>query len=242
MPYVCDHSDDGAVDALFAHVFDREGRLDVLVNNAYGGTDLDNAKAAFKPFYDRPVSSWDKTNTVGLRSNYVAMVSACSRWVQRKERGGLVVNITSAVTCGYQFDVVYGTSKAGLDRLTADTAREMKPHGVAVVSLFPGAARTEYLEQAVLPGGPLHGNPNFKEMESVEFMGRGIAAMAADATVLRRLSGRVVMSPELAEMYGFTDVDGKVPWGFLRPMRKMLGFPPAQYSLRKADLRPVAKL
>lgn len=239
VPYVCDHSNDDAVEQLVSDVFDREGRVDLLVNNAYAGTDPENEANWLRPFYERPLEAWDATNVVGLRSNYVAMLAVSKRWVAAKQRGGLIVQITSATTVAYQFDVIYGVSKAAIDRLTADAARELQPHGCSVVSLFPGAAATETLLAKLEPGGPFHGNKTFKELESTEFMGRGIVAMLADKGVLKRLSGRVVMSPELAELYGFTDVNGKVPWGFLRPMRKAMGFPPAQYALKKSDLRPL---
>jgi NAD(P)-dependent dehydrogenase (short-subunit alcohol dehydrogenase family) len=104
--------------------------------------------------------------------------------------------------------VAYGVGKAALDRLTADTARELRPFGVAVVSLWPGLVLTERTSRAreALP------SLDFRGAESQRFTGRAVTALAADPEVLAR-SGRAWSSRELAEAYGFRDVDGGLPAG-----------------------------
>jgi dehydrogenase/reductase SDR family protein 1 len=161
-----------------------------------------------------------------------------------KKQQALIVNISSAAGAGYVFDVAYGVGKMGVDRLTADTAMELKEHGVTVVSIYPGAVATEVVKKGIESGNSTMTDGGlFDQMESVEFSGRGVVALAADPNKMR-FTGKVLLTPELAEIYGFKDVDGAVPWGkddFLKMIRKMMGGPPSQWRLPKAK-KPVAKL
>jgi len=116
---------------------------------------------------------------------------------------GLIVNISSWAAQKYIGNVVYGVSKAATDKMTADMATELKPHGVAVVSLYPGLVRTEKIMELVR-GRDL---PN---SESPDFIGRAVAALAADPDVLRH-TGKVLVAASLALEYGFADIDGTTP-------------------------------
>ena len=199
----CDHADDAAVEALFARVAAEQGRLDLLVNNAFAmPADLTSQR----PFFERPLSDWDAMIDVGTRSAYVASVFASRAMVVAK--GGLIVNVSSSGAVEHRWHVVYGVGKAALDRITADTAIELRPHGVAVVSVWPGLVLTERTERAraALP------QLDFEHAESQRFTGRAVVALASDRDVLR-WSGRAVSSRELALAYGFRDVDGRLPGG-----------------------------
>jgi NAD(P)-dependent dehydrogenase (short-subunit alcohol dehydrogenase family) len=127
------------------------------------------------------------------------------------QRSGLIVNISSSGAIEYAWHVAYGVGKAALDRLTADTAHELREHGVTVVSLWPGLVLTERLQPLVGKTDAL----DFDGAESQRFTGRAAAALAADADVLRR-TGHAFASRQLADEYGFTDVDGGLPRGPLR--------------------------
>lgn len=236
IPMVCDHDDDVAVENLVNKIFEIHGRLDVLVNNAYAGADYQGDFAA-NSFWEKPLSQWDQCHRVGLRSHYVASSLCARHWVPKKQEA-LIVNISSAAGAGYVFDVSYGCGKAALDRLSADCARELKEHGVAVVSIWPGAVATEVVKKGREEGSKTMNDERgiFNQMESVEFSGRGVVALAADPGRMR-FSGKVVMTPELAEIYGFTDVDGSTPWGnddFLKVVRKVMAGPPSMWKLPKA--------
>jgi dehydrogenase/reductase SDR family protein 1 len=153
-----------------------------------------------------PLSNWDDMIDVGTRSAYVASHFAAKLMVPA--RRGLIANISSSGAREYAWHVAYGVGKCALDRLTADCAHELRPHGVAVVSLWPGLVLTERLQgaQAAMP------KLDFSSAESQRFTGRAVAALASAADVMR-WSGRALASRELADVYGFTDVDGRLPKG-----------------------------
>ena len=202
----CDHRDDAQVAAVFERIDHEAGRLDVLVNNAFL---IPRELTSGLPFWEVPISNWDDMLDVGTRSAYVASVYAAQRMVPAGR--GLIANISSSGAREYAWHVAYGVGKAALDRLTADTAHELRPHGVAVVSLWPGLVLTERLRPLVGKTDQL----DFDGAESQRFTGRAVAALAADPDALER-SGRAWPSRQLADEYGFTDVDGTLPKGPLR--------------------------
>ncbi len=126
----CDHADDAAVAALFARVLDEHGSLDVLVNNVFA---IPGGKMYDVPFWELPIESYDIMTTVGVRSHYVASVHAATLMV--RQRRGLIANISSFGAASYQVNAAYGIGKAAVDRMTRDTARDLRPFDVAVVSL-----------------------------------------------------------------------------------------------------------
>ena len=199
VPIVCDHADDGAVAAVFDAVRERSGHLDLLVNNVFA---IPAEDIWTRPFWEQPIAQWDAMHTVGLRSHFVASWHAVP--LLRGRANPLIVNISSFAGAGYQLNVAYGVGKAGVDRLAADMGHELHGEGVAVVSLWPGVVRTEWvLSRTDLPFPMV-------VTESPEFTGRAVAALAADRDVMARTGGVHIVA-ELAEAYGFTDTDGAQP-------------------------------
>ncbi len=203
IPMACDHRDDDAVRFLFEKVLTEQGGLDILVNNAFL---IPAELTSGKNFWEVPISNWDDMIDVGTRSAYVASHFAAPLMIGRGS--GLIANISSSGAAEYAWHVAYGVGKAALDRFTADAAHEFRPHGVAVVSLWPGLVLTERNEGArdAIPG------LDFTGAESLRFTGRAVAALAADGGVIER-SGRAYASRDLADEYGFTDVGGGLPKG-----------------------------
>ena len=199
----CDHRNDAEVEALFERVQRDEARLDLLVNNAFI---IPPELTSGKKFWEVPLSNWDDMFDVGTRSAYVASVFAARQMIPAKR--GLIANISSSGAAKYAWHVAYGVGKCALDRVTADTAHELLPHGIAVVSLWPSLVLTERI-QANLDKMP--GLAKVKA-ESQRFTGRAVAALAADPKVMRH-SGRALASRALADVYGFTDLDGSLPDG-----------------------------
>jgi len=221
-PHVLDQRDDSAVKAFVDEVDGRESRIDLLVNSAYAG--LVAIKPHFgKPFWERPFSVFDSSIEIGLRSAHV--MSALVAPIMVKNQSGLMVQVSSFGGVTYLFDIGYGVGKAGLDRLTADMAAELKPHGVHAVTLYPGGAVTEI---AAFPDG-----------ETPVFTGRAVGALLNKTSkeTLERYSGKVVQTAELAVDYSFTDISGEVPNGpfsgveAAKRCREAMGQPLFQYNL-----------
>jgi dehydrogenase/reductase SDR family member 1 len=200
---VCDHTDDGEVAAAFAKLAAERGRIDVLVNNAWGGYERMVENGAFTwaaPFWEQPLWRWDAMMGAGVRAAFVASAHAARLMVPA--RRGLIANVSHWAAQKPIGNAIYGLAKAATDKLTADTAHELRPHGVAVVSLYPGLVRTE----SVLAAGVF----DLSNSESPEFAGRAVAALATDPDLLE-LSGRALVAAQLAREYGFSDVDGRQP-------------------------------
>ena len=199
----CDHTDDGAVEEVFQRIDREAGRLDILVNSAWGGYERMVEDGRFTwgaRFWDQPRWRWDAMITAGARAAFVASQFAAKRMVE--QRRGLIVHISHWAAQKHIGNVLYGVAKAATDKMTADMAHELRPHGVVVVSLYPGLVRTE----AVLAAGVF----DLSNSESPEFLGRAVAALAGDPHA-DRWSGQVVVAAALANEYGFTDIDGKQP-------------------------------
>jgi NAD(P)-dependent dehydrogenase (short-subunit alcohol dehydrogenase family) len=117
----------------------------------------------------------------------------------------LIVNISHWAAQKHIGNAIYGISKSATDKMTADMAHELRPHGIAVVSLYPGLVRTE-LVLAAAAGGWL----DLSNSESPEFIGFVIAALARDPRLMER-SGKALVAAGLALEYGVTDFDGRQP-------------------------------
>ena len=200
-----DHGDDDQVAALFEQVEREQGRLDLLVNNAFS---LPEDLIEPGSFWEKPLSNWEMID-VGVRSNFVAAWHAARLMVPRQT--GLIVAISGYVGVTYTYGVIFGTGKSAVDRMARDMAIELKPHNVASVSLWQGLTFTERAERNLAQNPAMKAqvvtNPTIGA--SPEFPGRVIAALANDTNRMKR-SGGTFITAELAQEYGVTDVDGKV--------------------------------
>jgi NAD(P)-dependent dehydrogenase (short-subunit alcohol dehydrogenase family) len=199
----CDHGNDEQVAALFEQVKREQGRLDILVNNAFTLSD-----DLLEPlgFWEKPLSNlemWD----VGVRSNFVAAWHAAQIMVPQKS--GLIVAICGYAAVTYTYGTVFGTAKSAVDRMARDMAVELKPHNIASVSLWQGLTLTEKARYNLeKQKDKMTTSVTGQAGSTVEHPGRVIAAMAADPDILKR-SGGTYITAELADEYGVTDVDGR---------------------------------
>ncbi|KAK1152935.1 dehydrogenase/reductase SDR family member 1 [Acipenser oxyrinchus oxyrinchus] len=194
VPVTCDSSKDDEIRSLFERIGrEQKGRLDILVNNAFGGvqTYFDNLG---KTFWEMPPSVWDDMNNVGLRGHYICSVYAARMMVQAGR--GLIVIISSTGGLWYDFNVPYGVGKAACDRLACDGAVELRGAGVAMVSLWPGAVRTETVLENVLSR-----DPGSKAEEEV-------SVSVCLYKKLMSLSGKVLLTCDLSRRYNLRDLDG----------------------------------
>jgi len=198
----CDHHDDDTVEAAIKRVISEQGRIDVLVNNVFTLPD-DLTLWSQASFWEQPLSMWDDQIDIGLRSHYVASYFVAPKMI---EQGfGLIVNISSSGATGYHMNVAYGAGKAGVDKLSHDMAHELRPHNVAALSIWPGLVGTERILDAL----PEPFREKF-QCESPIFTGRAIAALLADPKIMDKSGTRHIVA-ELAQEYGFTDLDDTIP-------------------------------
>ena len=205
----CDHRDDDSVRAVFTQIEREQRGLDLLVNNVWGGYELlhEGRYETFGgPFWKAPLELWDGMFSAGVRAHYAASALAVPLLLRRG--GGLIVNVSSFAAANPKEVVPLGVAKAATDRMSALMAEQLREHGVAVVSLYPGLVRTE----GILKWKDFI---DLSNSESPRFVGRAVAALAADEDVLAR-TGQTLVVAELAEEYGFTDENGTQPRS-LRP-------------------------
>jgi dehydrogenase/reductase SDR family protein 1 len=162
-------------------------------------------------FWDLPFHHISACLDIGPRSDYVT--TALAARIMIEQRSGVIINISSHGAESYLLSVPYGVGKAAIDKVTRDTAFELQPHGVAVVSLWPGLVLTEgLLANTVLTDDgrrELHGL-DISFGETPKFNGVAVVALAADPAILERTGGSY-WTASLAREYGFTEDDGHLP-------------------------------
>jgi NAD(P)-dependent dehydrogenase (short-subunit alcohol dehydrogenase family) len=194
IPVRLDHTDDAQVQALFERITQEQGHLDILVNNAWGGYEIDPDTEL--NFWEIELRHWDLMFDAGVRAQMTASYFAAP--LMLPQRRGLIVNTTWVLSRrhGHAF---YEVAKIASHRLVASMADDLRPCGIAVIALSPGFMRGERMNLSPEVAATA---------ESTEYVGRAVAALAADPNVLEK-SGGVYITPALAREYGFTDVDGK---------------------------------
>ncbi|XP_055354847.1 dehydrogenase/reductase SDR family member 1-like [Paramacrobiotus metropolitanus] len=211
----CDSSKDDDLSALFDRVATENGRLDVLVNNAYAAVP-ELYQNLGKPFWEISEGIWDRGTQIGLRDYYVSACKAAKIMVPQKS--GLIINISSIGAEEYLFTPVYGIGKTACDRMAADCALELKSHGVNFISLWPGAVKTELMDKyhkefeadaARFSGETAKLGLNsmiFDEHEeSMEYAGMCIVALAQDNELTTK-SGTVLTTADVGKTYGLKDI------------------------------------
>lgn len=203
----CDHASEAEVQALIQKIGGERARLDILVNNAWGGYEGARPMPAY--FWQAPWRLWDAMFERGLKAHLLATYFAIPLMIQSKARRapGLIVS-TIAWDHGKYIGNFYDVSKHAIVRLLWGLALELRPHNVATVALAPGFMRTERVMSHA--GGETDWKkiPWLKRSESPEYLGRAVAALARDKNVMRK-SGKAFHVGELAREYGFTDIDGR---------------------------------
>lgn len=198
-----DHTNVVDVEALFERVRTESGRLDLLVNNAWGGYEHHDLATFTAPFWEQPLERWDLMFTAGVRNTLFASRFAAPLLMATP---GSIIASTIAWSGGdFLGNVFYDTAKGAIVRMMFGMAEELRPHNVAAFAIVPGFMRTErvMLAHQAQPF-PLDGT------ESPEYLGRAIASLAADPAAIAK-TGSVLSAAALARTYGFTDTDGTQP-------------------------------
>lgn len=224
IPRVLDNGDDASLEAFFGDVTkETDGRLDILVNNAYSAVAYwDRNDLMGKPFWSAPMELFDQVHNIGVRSHYLATRLAVPIML-KGGRPGLVVNTNSPGCMSYVFNVPYGMGKCSIDKMTGDMAMELGGGtGIDVISWWAGApTQTDEIAGGAIdhlrprrgksPG--LEGVPNFSTLfhtalsSTLLYEGRSLAALARDPK-RGRYSGLAVQSQQNARAHGVRDERG----------------------------------
>lgn len=208
-----DHGRGDEVAALVHRIAaEQHGRLDVLVNDVWGGDPL----TEWRPFWEHDLANGLEIQRGGVHTHLITSWHAAPLMIARAS--GLIVEITDGVDERYRGSLFYDLAKSAVIRLAVAQAAELRPHGVAAVAVSPGFLRSEAMldhfgvTEATWRDA-IAADRHFAASETPRFVARGIAALAADPRVMER-SGRAFGSWQLGRDYGVLDVDGSRPdWG-----------------------------
>lgn len=203
----CDHTDDGAVAAVADQIQREQGRLDILVNNVWGGYEQYDASLWEQPFWEQPIWRWDKMLETGVRAHYTTSRAVAELMI--KATRPLIVNISAGDDGKFLDDIQYDVAKAAIDRLGFALARKLKRYGITALTIHPGFTRTERVEAEAPP-------EELTQTHSARFVGRAVVALACDPKLMDRTGG-VFKAGQLGYDYGFTDIDGTQPEPFTIP-------------------------
>lgn len=226
IPVQVDHLEANQVQSLVARVEQEQGRLDILVNDIWGGEHLAE--------WNIPV--WQHSLERGLRILRLAIdthiiTSHFALPLLIKNPGGLVVEMTDGTAeynqAHYRLSLFYDQSKTSVIRLAWAQAQELRPHQCTAVALTPGWMRSEMMldhygvSEANWQDATVK-EPHFVISETPHYVGRAVAHLAADPEVVR-WNGQSLSSGQLAQVYGFTDLDGSQPdaWRYMREVQEV---------------------
>ncbi len=209
VPLRVDHSTPDEVEVLFARVKREHGKLDILVNDIWGGDEI----TEWQPFWTLDLAKGFQIFDSAVRTHVVTSRYGAPLMIENKS--GLIVEITDGDTSGYRGTLFYDLAKMGAVRMAYDMATDLRGTGVTALAVTPGFLRSEaMLERMGVTEAnwrdAAHKSKGFEESETPVYVGRAVAALAADPKVHRK-AGKVFASWTLAKEYGFTDADGRQP-------------------------------
>jgi dehydrogenase/reductase SDR family protein 1 len=196
----CDHGNDAEIEALFKQIGDEAGHIDILVNNVYK---IPNPPAWGGGFWDHPIQVWDDQVGIGLRAHYVASWHAAP--LMFKSDYARMLNVSSPGGQSYHFSSSYGAGKAGLDRLTADMAIELKEKGVPACVLYPGSVATEFIQDAAESR-----EMDLSQSQTQLLVGRAAAELLMLDNMMER-TGTIQWVEDLIEEFDLYDEYGSRP-------------------------------
>ncbi|MBD2872059.1 SDR family oxidoreductase [Paenibacillus arenilitoris] len=215
-----DHLDPAQVQALVARIDKEQGRLDILVNDIWGGEYLAEWNT---PVWEHSLESGMRMLRLAIDTHIITSHYALSLLIRRPN--GLVVEVTDGTAAynetNYRLSLFYDLAKHSVIRMAKSLAHELTPHGCTAVAVTPGWMRSEIMLEVYGVKeenwrDALAKEPHFAISETPRFIGRGIAALAGDPEAAR-WRGQSVSSGELAKVYGVYDLDGSQPdaWRYI---------------------------
>ena len=200
----CDHTNVLDVKNLFKQIEKEHGRIDILVNSVFGGSESSLPAGEGRHFWERPLEHWDAMMVAGPQAYFLTTRYAVPLMTQYNK--GLIVNITFFIKDKISGNLYYDLAMNAINRMTLGMARELKDFNITAVAVCPGWMRTERVRDSGF--GPEDGTT-----ETTAYVGRAVVALASDSAV-SKIFGDALMVAELAKKYDFTDVDGTQPLPF----------------------------
>ncbi len=207
VPVFCDHTEDRDVEELARYVKETFARVDILVNNVWGGYEQYDHEIWQLPFWEQPVWRWDKMLETGVRAHYTT--SRVIVPLMLEAQSPLIINVSAGDNGKYLGDIQYDVAKNAVDRLGFALSKALKKHGITALTIHPGFTRTERVIDTAAKDA-------LTDSHSPRFVGRAVVALAKDPEVQRR-SGGVFKVGQLGLDYNFQDVDGSQPKPFEIP-------------------------
>jgi NAD(P)-dependent dehydrogenase (short-subunit alcohol dehydrogenase family) len=208
-----DHSVPEQVAALVERIRDEQGRLDLLVDDVWGGDELSEWG---KPFWEQ---SLDKGLLMQQRAVFTHLITThYAAPLMLKRRRGLIIEVTDGDNYSYRGNLFYDLAKLSVIRLAYAMSEELRPYGITALALTPGFLRSEAMLDlfGVTEANWREGaakDPHFIASETPFYIGRAVVALASDPNIAAK-SGKVLSTWNLSDEYGFTDIDGNRPhWG-----------------------------
>ncbi|MCA1060137.1 SDR family NAD(P)-dependent oxidoreductase [Rossellomorea aquimaris] len=200
----CDHTIDSETEAVIEQIRKEQGKLDILINNVWGGHDLIVKHGAF---WELPLEIWDTMFTAGVRAQLATNHFAIPLLRENKE--ALIIHTTFWDDGKYTGQFYYDLAKNALVRMAYGLSEELKQDGIAVMSISPGFMRTELvLEHMGVDEENWQESEDLRKSETPYYVGRAITELAMDPGVMKK-TGQVLKAGDLAKEYDFTDVDGR---------------------------------
>ena len=221
IPAQVDHLQPAQVQALVERIRSEQGRLDILINDVWGGELLFEWN---KPVWEHNLENGLKLLHLGVDTHLITAHYALPLMIEKP--GGLLVEVTDGTAEynaeNYRLSPFYDLAKVSANRMAWAHAKDLSPHGATAVSITPGWMRSEMMLEHFEVGednwqDATKNQPHFVISETPRFVGRAIAALAADPDKAR-WNGQSLSSGGLAQVYGFSDLDGSRPdcWRYMR--------------------------
>ncbi|PTL38300.1 SDR family NAD(P)-dependent oxidoreductase [Alkalicoccus saliphilus] len=203
-PIRCDHTVDSQTKAVMDQIQREQGKLDILINNVWGAHDLGVEQ---KPFRELSLKNWDTMFTAGVRAQLA--VNHFALPLLEKNANALIIHTTFWDEGKYTGQFYYDLAKNALVRMAYGLSIELAGSGITVLALSPGFMRTELVLKHFETDEEHWMNiPELRQSESPYYVGRAAAALAGDPKIDKK-NGRALRTGDLAEEYGFTDIDGR---------------------------------
>ncbi len=200
----CDHTIDSDTEAVINRIRKEQGRLDILVNNVWGGNELPIEEI---PFWELPLKHWDNMFTAGIRAQLTTNYYAIPLLKENKD--GVIIHTTFWDQNKYIGHFYYDLAKNAINRMAYGLSNELKQEKIAVLAVSPGWMRTELvLKEFETDEDHWIEREDLKNTETTHYIGKAVAALSSDPNIIEK-NGQVLKVGDLAKEYQFKDIDGR---------------------------------